>query len=465
VDERDLCYRGIAELAAELAAGRLSPVELTEATLRRIERLDPLLNAYLAVMADSALEQARQAERELRSGQARGPLHGMPVALKDLIDVVGTPTTAGSSLRRSAMPRQDATITARLRAAGAVLIGKTNLHECAYGVTSSNPHFGPVRNPWNPAMIPGGSSGGSGAAVAAGLCAAAIGSDTGGSIRIPAALCGIVGLKPTYGRVSRAGVVPLAWSLDHLGPMTRTVADAALLLGALAGADARDASSAAVPATDWAAGLDGGLAGLRIGVPRAYFWEELAPEVEAAATAALATLRAAGAVVEEVVLPGIDDAMAAQQIISLAEASAYHEPDITGRPDAFGADVRERLQIGLTLRAVDYLHAQRVRSQAIQAVRALLRRVDLLVTPATAAVAAPIDGADANLLRAAMTRCSAPFNLTGLPALALPCGFTAAGLPVGLQLVGRAFDEATVLRAGHAFEAAAGVAGRRPPVD
>jgi aspartyl-tRNA(Asn)/glutamyl-tRNA(Gln) amidotransferase subunit A len=465
MDERDLCYSTIADLAPELAGGHLSPVALTEAVLRRIDRLNPRLNAYLTVLADTALAQARQAEQEMRAGHPRGPLHGIPIALKDLIDIEGVPTTAGSALRRLATAAHDATITAMLRAAGAVLIGKTTLHECAYGVTSNNPHFGPVRNPWNTDMIPGGSSGGSGAAVAAGLCGAALGSDTGGSIRIPAALCGIVGLKPTYGRISRAGVVPLAWSLDHLGPMTRSVEDAALLLGALAGPDERDPASAHVAPLDWAASLRQEITGLRIGIPRAYFWENLEPEVARVTHAALTTLAATGAIIDDVDFARPEKAMAAQQVISLVEAAAYHEAEIVSRPEDFGEDVRERLQVGLTLRAADYLRAQRVRSQAIQAMRSLLRQVDLLVTPATAAVAAPIEGTDPLVLRDPMTRCSAPFNLTGLPALVLPCGFTSGGLPVGIQLVGRAFDEATVLRAGYAFERAAQVTPRPPALD
>lgn len=464
MDERELCYQSIGSLAAELAAGRLSPVELTTATLRRIERLNPSLNAYLAVMAETALTEARAAEQELRAGRRRGPLHGVPIALKDLIDVAGMPTTAGMALRRAATAAEDATITTRLRAAGAVLIGKTNLHECAYGVTSDNPHYGAVRNPWATDTIPGGSSGGSGAAVAAGLCAGAIGSDTGGSIRIPASLCGIVGLKPTYGRVSRAGVVALAWSADHLGPMTRTVGDAALLLAAIAGADPRDPSASRRPAPG-ATVAEGDLSGLRVGIPRGYFWEELAPAVERQATAAPALLEAAGARLQEVTLPGMPDIVAAQAVISFAEAAAYHEPEFAARPEAYGPDVRERLEAGLTVRAVDYLRAQRVRTLAIATMNAVLREVDLLVTPATPIVATPLAGPDARALRGPLTRCTAPFNLTGLPALSVPCGFDDDGLPVGLQLVGRAFEEAVVLRAGWAVEAAAGVAGRRPPVD
>ena len=465
MDDATLCYRSIAELARDLRRGTLSPVEVTEASLRRIERLEPRLNAFIVVLAERALAEARQAERELRAGTSRGPLHGVPIALKDLVDVAGVPTTAGSGPRRDVLAATNATITRRLRAAGAVLIGKTNLHECAYGVTSANPHFGPVCNPWRLECVPGGSSGGSGAAVAAGLCAGAVGSDTGGSIRIPASLCGIVGLKPTYGLVSRAGVVALSWSQDHLGPMTRTVEDAALMLGALAGPDVRDPASANVESADYLTRLGHGLAGLRVGVPRAYFWEQLDPAVERSTAAALGALERLGGRVREVDLPLMDEAMAAQQVISFAEAAAYHEADITSRPGAFGLDVRERLQAGLAVRAVDYLRAQRVRARLIEVMGAAMRGVDLLATPATPVVAPPIEGADAALLRGPLTRCTGPFNLTGLPALALPCGFTAEGLPIGLQFVGRAFNEATVLRAGHALEAALDLTWRRPPLD
>ena len=347
----------------------------------------------------------------------------------------------------------------RLRDAGTILLGKLNTHEYAYGVTTNNPHFGPTRNPWNLAHIPGGSSGGSGAAIAAGLATATTGTDTGGSIRMPASVCGVVGLKPTYGRVSKAGVLPLSYLFDHTGPITRTVEDAALVLNAIAGYDPTDATTVRTPVDDYTAELGAGLRGLRIGIPRAYFFAHLEDDVATAVEQAIAELRRLGADVREVAVPGVEAGIGALFGLVLAEAQEIHARALRTRPADFGADVLDLLS-GETPDAESLMRALRARDALCVSMRSALESVDLLVTPTTPITAAGIGqetvrygGLEESLL-GAMIRCTAPFNATGLPALSLPCGFTRSGLPVGLQLAGRPFDEVTVLRAGHAYEQA-----------
>jgi aspartyl-tRNA(Asn)/glutamyl-tRNA(Gln) amidotransferase subunit A len=449
----------IAQAAAGVRARDFSPLELTEAYLRRIERLNPAINAYITVTADRALEDARRATDEIAAGAYRGPLHGIPIALKDLYETAGIRTTAGAKIHAEHVPARDSTVARRLREAGTVLLGKLNTHEYAYGVTTDNPHFGPTRNPWNLDRIPGGSSGGSGAAIAAGLATATLGTDTGGSIRIPASLCGAAGLKPTYGRVSKAGVVPLSWMFDHPGTITRTVEDAAIVLQAIAGYDPDDFSTVPVPVADYTARLPDGVAGLRIGVPRAYFYDRLDDEVRAAVEAALDVLRSLGAQVREVKLPSIEAIVPPLFGLVLAEAQQIHAESLASRPNDFGPDVAAILaQAAPTSHQL--MAALRVVAVTTEAMRRSLEEVDLLVTPTTPVPATRIgqqmvayDGAEEPVLFA-MLRCTAPFNGTYLPALSLPCGFTADGLPIGLQIAGRPFDEATVLRAGHAYEQA-----------
>lgn len=392
----------------------------------------------------------------------------MPVAIKDIVDVAGIPTTAGAHQRFHRFPQQDALLAARLRAAGAVFVGKTNLHEFAYGVTNINPHFGPTRNPWDPSCIPGGSSGGSAAAVAAGLCAAAVGTDTGGSIRIPASLCGIVGIKPTFGRVEVTGIVPLSWTLDHAGPLTRTVRDAALLLWVTAGGDGRVQP---VPGPPFDGVVDRGISGLRVGVPRSFFWERLITDVQTRAEAALGVLRRLGAVVSDVEVPHAAETGSAASLILAVEAATLHEDSIRSHPEAYGIDLRTRLERGLFVPASDYVTAQRARGFLTRECRRVLADVDVLVMPTTVTAATPIEEGTANAsgvslaMSFQLTRCTNPFNLTGLPALSVPCGFTSQGLPVGLQIVGKPWDEATVLRVGHAYEQATPWHTRRPPSD
>ncbi len=467
----ELTKLSIAEAGEQVRRRVLSPAELTRAYLERIQRQDGDLLAYITVLSAEALAAATAAEEEIARGHYRGPLHGIPIALKDLVLTRGIRTTCGSRILRDWVPDADATVTARLSEAGAILLGKLNMHEFAYGPTGVNPHYGTPRNPWDRRRMPGGSSSGSAVAVAAGLCAGALGTDTGGSIRIPAAFCGLVGLKPTYGRVSRAGVIPLAWSLDHVGPMTRTVTDAALLLQVLAGRDPADPSAADVPVPDYRRAMQGEMRGLRLGLPKDFFFERLDPEVRVAVLAAARSLEGLGASVEEVSLPGIQHAGPASFAIIAAEATAYHEPYLKARATEYGPDVRTRLTTGQFILAGHYLKAQRARQVIRAEVDAALRQVHALLFPTTPIPAPPLDAREISLdgltedVRWWLIRCTRPVNVTGHPALSVPCGLTAAGLPIGLQLVGRHFDEATLLRIGHAFEAVSPTRGRRPPPD
>jgi aspartyl-tRNA(Asn)/glutamyl-tRNA(Gln) amidotransferase subunit A len=461
----DLCYLTLHELSTRIRAKEVSPVEATQATLERIERLNPKLNAYITVMAEQAMSDARAAEREIASGRYRGPLHGVPIGVKDLCATKGVRTTAGSKILAGWVPDEDAPVVQKLREAGAVITGKLHLHEYAFGTTAVNPHYGPCHNPWDTERITGGSSSGSAAAVAAGLCYAAIGSDTGGSIRIPASLCGIAGLKPTYGRVSLRGVVPLAASLDHLGPMARTARDCALVLTAIAGLDAQDPTSADAPVENWAAGLEGGLAGLRIGVGT-HGLDEAQPGVTAAFRSAVALLERLGAKTKPVDLAVLTTYFYVGGVILLSEGAAYHKDNIEQRPQDYGDDVRMRLQSGLDQKAVDYIRAmQFMRDLRRTCDDLLLSDIDLLVMPTTIMTAPRIDSVASEDPTLGLSRLTLPFDLTGQPAISIPCAFTDERLPVGLMLVGRRFDEATVLRAAHAFEQAAGVSSRRPPVD
>ena len=464
MDPADLAYLSIRELGRSIERRELSPVEVTRATLERIARVDRALNAFITVTADAALDAAARAERAILDGAYLGPLHGVPIGLKDLYQTRGVRTTAGTPILADWVPDEDAAAVERLAAAGAVVVGKHNLHEFAFGVTNDNPHYGPTRNPWDRARVPGGSSGGSAAAVAAGLGYAALGSDTGGSIRLPAALCGVVGLKPTYGRVSRHGVLPLAWSLDHAGPLARTVDDVAIVLGAIAGHDPRDPASADRAVPDFAAALDGRVVGVRIGVLREYLGGDVEPPVVAAVRGALETLAGLGAHLEDVSIPAADHALGASTAVMFAEAAAVHERRLAEHHERYGADVRDRLDLGARLTAVDYLKGQRARRVMQEAFADELGRVDLIATPTVPIVAPTFEEAGSDAARGALVRHTRLFNLLGLPACSVPCGTSPEGLPVGLQLVGRPFDEATVLRVAHAYEQQAGPSGRRPPV-
>jgi len=443
----------ILEAAAALRAGQVSSLELTRAALHRIAEADSSLRSFITVTVESALQQARAADQELVSGPDRGPLHGIPVAVKDVFCTRGVLTTCGSRIFADHAPDHDAAVVERLRAAGAVLVGKTNLHELAYGITSSNPHFGVVRNPRDTQRIPGGSSGGSAAAVAAGMVFMAMGTDTGGSIRIPASFCGCVGLKPTYGRVSRYGVMPLDFSLDHMGPLTRSVRDAALTLQALAGHDPRDDTSSREPVPDYLPPDDPSLAGLRLGLPENFYFDQVREEVAAAVRAAAAAAEGLGARVSSLRVPDIAGLNAVARMILYAEASAVMEPYLERRED-FGDDVRSLLEQGRLVAATDYVNAQRLRRMFVGQFRALFREVDALLTPATPITAPRIGQAEVDIggqsedARLASTRLVRGINALGLPALSVPCGADSQGLPIGLQIIGRPFEEALILRIG-----------------
>ncbi len=466
---RELTSLSIGEAGERLLRRTLSPVELTRAYLTRIQAENGGARCYITVLHEAALAAAAKAEHEIASGEYRGPLHGIPIAVKDLVMTRGVRTTCGSQILRDWVPQADATVAMRLVEAGAILLGKLNMHEFAYGPTGVNSHYGTPANPWGSERMPGGSSSGSGAAVATGLCAGALGTDTGGSIRIPASLCGIVGLKQTYGRVSRAGVIPLAWSLDHIGPMTRTVTDAAILLQALAGHDPADPSTSTVAVPDYRRGLDRDPSGLRVGVVREFFFERLDPGVRTAVEAAIRALEGTGISVEEVRVPRIQHAGPATFAIITAESMAYHERYLKTRASEYGSDVRARLLTGQFVLATQYLKAQRARSVIRAEVDDVLRSVDAILSPTTPIPAPRIDTKEETVdgvredVRAWLTRCTRPFNLTGHPALSVPCGLTAEGLPVGLQFVGRQFDEATLFRVGRAYERVSPLQDRRPP--
>jgi aspartyl-tRNA(Asn)/glutamyl-tRNA(Gln) amidotransferase subunit A len=456
-----IAYATIRELGGHYRKRELSPVEVTRMLLGRIEQLDPRLHAFITLTADRAMADARAAEAALQHGDAR-PLLGIPVAHKDIYCTRGIRTTGGSALLADWLPEDDATCVQRWQEAGTVLLGKLITHEFAFGLQLPGHRFLPARNPWNTAHIPGGSSSGSGAALAAGLVVGATGSDTGGSIRGPAAFCGIVGLKPTYGRVSRAGVLSLSWTLDHTGPMARTVEDCAYLLQAMAGHDAADPASSRVPIDDYLAPLGQDIRGMKIGVPRAYFFDGIDAEVAQAFEGALTTLRELGAEVRDVTIPSLHTTPAFLLIL-MAEAFAYHERDIREHPELYGDVLRERILTGALVTAAEYTQAQRLRAQLCREMAEVLRDVDVLATPTAPAPATPFTLAqdpEFGFPRSNMP----PFNLTGLPTLALPCGFTSSELPLSLQLAGRPFDEGMVLRVGHAYEQATPWHTRRPPV-
>jgi aspartyl-tRNA(Asn)/glutamyl-tRNA(Gln) amidotransferase subunit A len=452
------------EAAAELRAGNVSSVELTTAALERIQRLDPKLNTFITVTAGTALAGARRADEELRAGNDRGALHGIPIALKDLFLTRGVRTTGGSLLYEHYVPEIDAAVVERLSAAGAVLMGKLNMHELAYGITSANPHFGPVRNPWNTEHSPGGSSGGSGAAVAAGFVFAAMGSDTGGSIRIPASFCGVAGIKPTYGRVSRYGTFPLGYSLDHMGPLARSVRDAAVVLNAIAGHDPRDpAASSRRAVENFEPAIGVSICGVRIGVPENYYFDRVDPDVESGVRGLLRLAATLGAEIRPVRVPDIAALNAVARVVLLAEASAVYESQMHDR-SRFGADVLALLDQGRLIPATDYVNAQRLRRRMRREFAELWREVDCIATPATPAPAPKIGqttvmlGGEEEDVRLAATRFARAINVLGLPAVSIPCGLTSGGLPAGAQFIGPAFSEAALVRVGAALEdAGAGV--------
>jgi aspartyl-tRNA(Asn)/glutamyl-tRNA(Gln) amidotransferase subunit A len=444
----------IVELAPRLRRKEVSPLELTRDCLDRIEKLNPALNAFITVSTESALAEARAAENEIARGDWRGPLHGIPVGLKDLIDAAGTRTTAGSALYENRVPTEDAEVVRRLRRAGAIILGKNNLHEFAYGGSSLVSFFGDVHNPRNAAHIAGGSSGGSAAAVAAGLCYAAIGTDTAGSIREPAALCGCVGLKPTYGRVSARGVIPLSWSLDHVGPLAATVGDAAVVLQAVAGYDPLDLCSADVPVGDYSSALREGTKNLRIGIPRSHFYDDLHDEVRVAVDGALAAI---GTLVAEVHDLQLD--IPADRTVQAAESYAYHAENVARTPELYQAETVRRIRSGEKISAAEYILRRQELDWERRRARDFFAKVDLLITPTTP-IAAPViaelkqDPAALRPAELTLLRNTRPFNVWGLPAISVPCGFTNGGLPIGLQIAGPHWREDLVLRLAYAYERA-----------
>ena len=461
----------IQTLSRAMAARKISPVEATQTCLDRIARLDGRIHAFITVDAERALATARALEDELAAGRSRGPLHGVPLAYKDLCHVPGLPTSCGTKTREYFTSPIECTAVARLRAAGAVTLGKLNMTELAMGPFGDNAHHGDVQNPWKSGHCSGGSSSGSGAAVAAGFALGTLGSDTGGSIRLPAACCGIVGLKPTYGRVSRAGVMPLSWSMDHLGPLTRTVADAALLLEVVAGYDPHDATSSRRGVPYYQRMLESPIGGLRVGIPENFFFDGITPDMDAAVRAAAEVLAGLGALVSPIRVPDPRTLTDIGNVISRSESAALHARLARDRPHELQPAVRTRLEIGFHISAHDYLQALRLRSRlAREFIAEVFAEVDALVVPVIPEPAPALETAKAGSVDEVVTRMgrfsrlTRPFNTLGLPALTLPCGFSSDRRPLALQIVGRAFDEATTLRLGHAYQQATAWHHEGPPL-
>jgi aspartyl-tRNA(Asn)/glutamyl-tRNA(Gln) amidotransferase subunit A len=464
--ESELAYLSIEEAARLLRRGEISPVDLVEVSLKRIERWSPQLNVFLTVLADKAQKQAKVAEREIRRGRAKSPLHGIPVSLKDNFWTRGVRTTAGSTILANWVPNADSDVTKSLAQAGSILLGKTNMHEFAYGITGENPHYGSSRNPWAPERISGGSSGGSVVAVALGIGAASVGTDTGGSIRIPSALCGIVGLKPTYGLVSTAGVVPLGATFDHCGPIARTVTDACILLEAIAGKYPRGAAR-----PGWRTLRKTQPRRFRIGVPREFYFDRLEPDLRRSVEIAAQKFELLGGRAEDVSLPRLARAVEQATNVVVAEASAYHESQgyFPARAAEYGDDVRGHLEFGHNLLAVDYFRGIDARRDIIADFEAAFEKVDVILAP-TAPISAPrvgetrvrLTGDRETATRAELLRLTRPSNISGMPAISVPCGFTREGLPVGMQLMGPRWSEARLLAIARAYEEATEWHTRRP---
>ncbi len=459
----DLCMLTLEEIAAKIATKQVSPVEATEAVLARIEELNPRLNAYMTITAEQAMARAREAEGEIASGAYRGALHGVPVGIKDLFATRGIRTTAGSKLLADWIPDYDATVVDKLARAGAISVGKLGMHEWAFGCTSDNVHYGTIRNPWDTERVPGGSSGGSGVATATGMAFATLGSDTGGSIRVPAALCGCVGMMPSYGRASLHGAVPLSWSLDHPGPLTRTVRDAAIVIQAISGHDELDPSTERVPVPDWLKHIERGPAGLRIGVPKQFFGERVDPEIASLVRRAIDDLRDAGASVSEVDYARFDAYFDAVNAIMLVEAAAYHADNLAAHAPDYGPQVAALLAIGARVPAVGYANGLRLMQQARRGEADLaLQGVDVLALPTVPVATPTIAESKLHDPSAALVRNTVIFDFTGQPAISVPCGLTSGRMPVGIMFVGRRWDETSVLWAGRAYEQVRGPSPASP---
>jgi len=458
----DLSKLSIREASDLIRKKKVSPVELTNACLARIDRMNSALNAFITIIAELAREQARAAESEVMRGQWRGPLHGVPIALKDLFDTAGVRTTAGSGVFKDRIPTEDAEVVRRLKAAGAVLLGKTNMQEFAFGGTSIVSYFGAVHNPWEPSHIAGGSSGGSAAALAADLCYGALGSDTAGSVRLPASHCGIVGLKPTYGLVSIRGVIPLSWSLDHVGPMARTVADTALLLQVIAGYDERDTTSEEMNVPDYSKAIGAKVSSLRIGAPREFFFADLDPEIDAATKEALSVLGKLTAGIRDVSLPA-NTMESLRDVVRAAEAYAYHREFVTKTPELYQPLTLKRIRAGADVTTPAYIQGRRELAQVRRTAGKWLESVDVLVTPTLPIPPAAISDPHADDILPTV-RNTSPFDVNGWPAISVPCGFTSQGLPMGLQIIGPHGGESVVFQLAHAYEQATDWHKRRPPL-
>lgn len=442
---------------------------LVQASLNRIAQLEPTLNAFLDVWDEAAIDTARTAEAEIANGGYKGPMHGIPVGLKDLVDYAGTPTTGGSKVLANNVAESDATVTTNLKESGAILIGKLNLVEFAFGTTGLNPHTGDVKNPWDTTRVTAGSSSGSGAAVASGMIPAALGSDTGGSIRMPAALCGIAGLKPTYGRVSRAGVLDLSWSMDHVGPLTRTTEDCALMMNVLAGHDPRDPASSHESVPDFTSALNKGIEGLRIGVPSHYFFDDFVdPEIKASVRDALDLFASNGAEIVELSMPWVGKGRPINFGVILPEAVSIHQEMVTKHPELYSPAVRSRVQSGFNVSAIDYVRAQRARQWFNHQVAESMKQVDVLITPSVPIQTPTLDECQPSPGNpgggSELPMFTGVFDVTGQPSHSIPCGFTEDGMPIGMMITGHPFDEPTVLRVGHGYEQLTNW-HQRPPKD
>ncbi|MFD1363309.1 amidase [Lentibacillus salinarum] len=466
---KELASKSVEELAPLIENKSVSPVEVTRAVLDQAQATQEQVNSYMEIYREDALEEAEKAETEINNGIYRGMYHGIPMAIKDIIYMKDKVTTMSSKIHKDFVSDYDATVVSKLKEAGVVFTGKLSLHEYAWGITNNNPHYGAVRNPWNLDKIPGGSSGGSGAAIAADATVASLGTDTAGSIRIPSSACGTVGLKQTFGRVSKHGVYPLAWTLDHVGPMTKTVKDAAGLLQIIAGFDKNDPTTVDVPVDNYMEQITGDVKDLVIGVNEDYFFNRVDPGIEQLVRDGIQKLVDQGAKVQEVKIPALQYAEWAELVTSLSEASTIHHSDLQTRPQDFGNDIRMLFELGELPSAVDYLQAQQVRRQLKQDFQKAFEQVDVLIAPTLPVLPNDIgsDFADLNGEKVDLIdniiRFMGPENLTGLPALSVPCGFS-EGLPVGMQIIGPAFKEGRILNAGYAFEKSNPMQGKRPEI-
>ena len=485
----ELPFLSIREVSELIKRKEVSPVELTQSILDRIEGVDSKIHAYITILREEALRVSKEAEKQISSGTYLGALHGVPISVKDIFIMKGTRTTCGSKILENFVSSYDAMVVEKLKHSGAIIVGKNNMDEFAMGSSTENSYFGPTRNPWDLERVPGGSSGGSAAATSASICFASVGTDTGGSIRQPAALCGIVGLKPTYGRVSRFGMVAFASSLDQGGPLTKTVEDAALMLNVIAGGDARDSTSVHIPVPDYAMQLDGEIKGIRVGVPKEYFIKGIDVEVEGAVKNAIRLIEDLGCPVEEISLPHTEYAVSTYYLIAPSEASSnlarydgvrygFRVPDSNSlremyhrtRAEGFGAEVKRRIMIGTYALSAGYydayyLKAQRMRALIKRDFEEAFKKVDIIITPTSPEVAFKIGEKTDDPLKMYLSDIfTIPCNLAGLPGISIPCGFTSGGLPIGLQFLGRPFDEETILRVAHAYELRTNWRGRRPPI-